>query len=124
MFGAITFLPVYLQIVKGVDPTVAGLRLLPLMAGLLTSISSGQLISRTGHYKIFPVIGTALMTIGLLLLSRLGPDSSARTSPRTSPSSADSSSPHSRPKKTNRDGAPRATRTPAQVRTIVTTPMQ
>jgi hypothetical protein len=45
------------------------------MAGLLlTSISSGQLISRTGHYKIFPVIGTALVTIGLLLLSRLGPD--------------------------------------------------
>jgi hypothetical protein len=77
MFGAITFLPVYLQIVKGVDPTVAGLRLLPLMAGLLlTSVGSGQLISRTGHYKIFPIIGTALMTIGLLLLSRLGPDTS------------------------------------------------
>ena len=77
MFGAITFLPVYLQIVKGVDPTVAGLRLLPLMVGLLlTSVSSGQLISRTGHYKIFPIVGTALMTIGLLLLSRLGPDTS------------------------------------------------
>jgi EmrB/QacA subfamily drug resistance transporter len=77
MFGAITFLPVYLQIVKGVDPTVAGLRLLPLMAGLLlTSVGSGQLISRTGHYKIFPIIGTALMTIGLLLLSRLGPGTS------------------------------------------------
>jgi EmrB/QacA subfamily drug resistance transporter len=75
MFGAITFLPVYLEIVKGVDPTAAGLRLLPLMAGLLlTSIASGQLISRTGHYKIFPIVGTALMTIGLLLLSRLGPD--------------------------------------------------
>ena len=77
MFGAITFLPVYLQIVKGVDPTAAGLRLLPLMVGLLlTSVSSGQLISRTGHYKIFPIVGTALMTIGLLLLSRLGPDTS------------------------------------------------
>jgi EmrB/QacA subfamily drug resistance transporter len=77
MFGAITFLPVYLQIVKGVDPTVAGLRLLPLMAGLLfTSVGSGQLISHTGHYKIFPIIGTALMTIGLLLLSRLGPGTS------------------------------------------------
>jgi EmrB/QacA subfamily drug resistance transporter len=77
MFGAITFLPVYLQVVKGVDPTVAGLRLLPLMVGLLlTSVSSGQLISRTGHYKIFPIVGTALMTIGLLLLSRLGPDTS------------------------------------------------
>jgi EmrB/QacA subfamily drug resistance transporter len=77
MFGAITFLPLYLQVVKGVSPTVSGLRLLPMMAGLiLTSISSGQLISRTGRYKIFPIIGTALMTIGLLLLSRLGPDTS------------------------------------------------
>ena len=77
MFGAITFLPVYLEIVRGVDPTVAGLRLLPLMVGLLlTSVGSGQLISRTGHYKIFPIVGTALMTIGLLLMSRLGPDTS------------------------------------------------
>jgi EmrB/QacA subfamily drug resistance transporter len=77
MFGAITFLPLYLQVVKGVNPTVSGLRLLPLMAGLLlTSVSSGQLISRWGHYKIFPIIGTALMTIGLLLLSRLGPRTS------------------------------------------------
>ena len=74
MFGAITFLPLYLQVVKGVNPTVSGLRLLPLMVGLLlTSTTSGQLISRWGHYKIFPIIGTALMTIGLLLLSRLGP---------------------------------------------------
>ena len=73
MFGAITFLPLYLQVVKGVNPTVSGLRLLPMMAGLLlTSISSGQLISRWGRYKIFPIIGTALMTVGLLLLSRLG----------------------------------------------------
>ncbi len=72
MFGAITFLPLFLQIVKGVDPTVSGLRLLPLMAGLLaTSIASGQLISRTGRYKIFPVLGTAIMTVGLFLLSRL-----------------------------------------------------
>jgi Major Facilitator Superfamily len=74
MFGAITFLPLYLQVVKGVNPTVSGLRLLPLMVGLLlTATTSGQLISRWGHYKIFPIIGTALMTIGLLLLSRLGP---------------------------------------------------
>ncbi len=77
MFGTITFLPLYLQIVKGVNPTVSGLWLLPLMIGLLlTSVSSGQLISRTGRYKIFPIIGTALITIGLLLLSRLGPDTS------------------------------------------------
>ncbi|WP_242606276.1 MDR family MFS transporter [Protofrankia symbiont of Coriaria ruscifolia] len=73
MFGAITYLPQFLQIVKGIDPTGSGLRLLPLMAGLLlTSISSGQLISRTGWYKVFPVVGTALTTVGLFLLSMLG----------------------------------------------------
>ncbi|HWD64816.1 MAG TPA: MFS transporter [Solirubrobacteraceae bacterium] len=73
MFGSITFLPLFLQVVKGVNPTVSGVRLLPLMAGLLiTSIGSGQLISRTGRYKIFPVLGTAIMTLGLFLLSRLG----------------------------------------------------
>jgi EmrB/QacA subfamily drug resistance transporter len=77
MFGAITFLPLYLQIVRGVNPTVSGLRLLPMMAGLLfTSIGSAQLISRWGHYKPFPIIGTALMTVGLALLSRLEPDTS------------------------------------------------
>jgi EmrB/QacA subfamily drug resistance transporter len=77
MFGAITFLPLYLQIVRGVNPTVSGLRLLPMMAGLLfTSIGSAQLITRWGHYKPFPIIGTALMTVGLALLSRLEPDTS------------------------------------------------
>ena len=77
MFGTLMFLPLYLQIVKGVNPTVSGIWLLPMMIGLLlTSVSSGQLISRTGHYKVFPIIGTALITIGLLLLSRLGPDTS------------------------------------------------
>ncbi len=74
MFGAITFLPLFLQIVKGVNPTVSGLRLLPLLGGLIvTSAGSGQLISRYGRYKIFPIVGTALMTVGLFLLSRLGP---------------------------------------------------
>ncbi|MFL6114072.1 MAG: MFS transporter [Catenulispora sp.] len=74
MFGAITFLPLYLQIVKGVNPTVSGLRLLPLMAGLLlTSTGSGFLITRSGRYKVFPIVGTALMTLGLYLLSRLSP---------------------------------------------------
>jgi EmrB/QacA subfamily drug resistance transporter len=73
MFGALTYLPQYMQIVKGVSPTSSGLRLLPLMAGLLlTSIGTGQLISRWGRYKIFPVVGTALMTVGLYLLSHLG----------------------------------------------------
>ncbi|MGH3496030.1 MAG: MFS transporter [Nocardioidaceae bacterium] len=72
MFGAITYLPQYLQIIKGASPTASGLRLLPMMAGLLlTSVGSGQLISRTGRYKVFPVAGTAVMTVGLFLLSRL-----------------------------------------------------
>ncbi len=72
MFGAITFLPLFLQIVKGVSPTLSGLRILPLMAGLLiTSIGSGQLITRFGRYRIFPIVGTAIMTVGLFLLSRL-----------------------------------------------------
>ena len=73
MFGAITFLPLFLQIVKGVNPTISGVRLFPLMGGLLiTSIGSGFLISRFGRYKVFPVVGTALITVGLFLLSRLG----------------------------------------------------
>src|SRR5215831_9686248 len=73
MFGSLAFLPQYMQVVRGVSPTLSGLRLLPLMAGLLiTSIGVGQLVSRTGRYKIFPIVGTAVMTVGLFLLSRLG----------------------------------------------------
>ena len=72
MFGAIAYLPQYMQIVKGVSPTSSGLRLLPLMAGLLiTSITTGQLVSRWGRYKVFPIVGTATMTLGLYLLSHL-----------------------------------------------------
>ena len=72
MFGAITYLPIYLQVVKRVSPTVSGLWLLPMLAGLLfTSILSGQLISRWGRYKIFPIIGTGITTLGLYLLSLL-----------------------------------------------------
>src|SRR4051812_37720198 len=72
MFGSITYLPLYLQVVKGASPTGSGLEMLPMMGGMLTSsIVSGQLISRTGRYKIFPVVGTGVMTIGLFLLSRL-----------------------------------------------------
>jgi EmrB/QacA subfamily drug resistance transporter len=78
MFGSITFLPLYLQVVDGVKPTVSGLRLLPMMGGiLLTSVGSGQLISRTGRYKVFPILGTALMTVGLFLFSQLGPHTTA-----------------------------------------------
>jgi MFS family permease len=73
MFGAITYLPQYMQVVKGVSPTISGLRLLPLMAGLLlTSTTSGILISRWGRYKVFPIVGTAFMTVGMYLLSMLG----------------------------------------------------
>ncbi|MGI9155384.1 MAG: MDR family MFS transporter [Marmoricola sp.] len=72
MFGAITFLPLFLQVVKGAAPTSSGLQLLPMMAGLLlTSIGSGQLISRWGRYKVFPVAGTAIMTLGLFLFSTM-----------------------------------------------------
>ena len=77
MFGGLAALPLYLQIVKGASPTQAGLLLLPLTAGIMTgSVISGQLISRTGRLKIFPVIGTMLMTIGLALFSRVGADTS------------------------------------------------
>jgi EmrB/QacA subfamily drug resistance transporter len=77
MFAAIIFIPIYLQLVDGVSPALSGVLLLPLMAGMLvTSIGSGQLVSRIGRYKIFPVIGTALMTIGMWLLSHLGPHTS------------------------------------------------
>lgn len=73
MFGAITFLPLYLQQVKGSSPTASGLEMTPMMVGmLLTSIGSGQIISRTGRYKIFPILGTAITAIGLYLLSLMG----------------------------------------------------
>jgi EmrB/QacA subfamily drug resistance transporter len=73
MFGAIVFVPLFLQIVYGASPTSSGLRMLPLITGLLiTSIATGRAISRIGRYKIFPIAGTAVLTIGLLLLTRLG----------------------------------------------------
>ena len=69
MFGAITYLPAFFQVVRGISPTISGVYLLPLMAGLLTmSITSGQVISRTGKYRVFPIAGTAAMTLGLFLL--------------------------------------------------------
>jgi EmrB/QacA subfamily drug resistance transporter len=77
LFGAVTYLPLYLQDVKGHSPTTSGLLITPLMAGLLlTSIGSGQLISRFGRYKVFPIAGTLIMSLGLVLLSRLQVDSS------------------------------------------------
>ncbi|WP_219418303.1 MDR family MFS transporter [Pseudonocardia nigra] len=78
MFGAITYLPLFLQVVQGSSPTVAGLRMLPMMLGLLlTSIGTGQLISCWGRYKVFPVVGTAVTAVGLVLLSRMDATSGA-----------------------------------------------
>ncbi len=72
LFGSVTYLPLFLQVVNRASPTGSGLQILPLMGGLLlTSIASGQLISRTGVYKPFPIAGTAIMTVGLVLLSTM-----------------------------------------------------
>lgn len=72
LFGSVTYLPIYLQVVQGVSPTASGLAMMPMMLGLLvTSVTSGRLISRFGRYKVFPILGTALMTLGLTMLSRL-----------------------------------------------------
>jgi len=80
LFGAVTFLPLYFQTVDGASPSASGLRLVPMMAGVLvTSISSGQAISRIGRYKAFPVVGTLVMGFGLFLLSRLAVGTSTFT---------------------------------------------
>jgi EmrB/QacA subfamily drug resistance transporter len=72
MFGSVTYIPVFLQVARGATPTAAGLQMLPLIAGmLLSSIVSGQLISRTGRYRHFPILGTAVMTIALFGLSNV-----------------------------------------------------
>jgi len=72
MFGSVTYLPVFLQVVKGSSPTGSGLQMVPMMGGMLaSSIFSGQLISRTGRYKVFPILGTAVMSVALFLLSRM-----------------------------------------------------
>ena len=77
LFGSVTYIPLYLQVVRGASPTQSGLEMLPLMAGvLIASIGSGQLISRAGRYKIFPIVGTGLMVVGMLLLARLTPTTS------------------------------------------------
>jgi EmrB/QacA subfamily drug resistance transporter len=77
MFGAITYLPAFFQVVRGVSPTLSGVYLLPLMVGLLaTSITSGQVISRTGKYRFFPIAGAGVMTLGMYLLHLMGVGSS------------------------------------------------
>jgi EmrB/QacA subfamily drug resistance transporter len=74
MFGALAYLPTYLQMVTGADATQAGLLMIPMMAALLiTSIVSGQLVSRTGRYKWLPIVGTFIVAIALVLLSTMTP---------------------------------------------------
>jgi MFS family permease len=75
MFGGLAAVPLYLQIVKGASPTEAGLLLLPMTAGIMSgSVFSGQMIARTGRYKIVPVVGSALLVVGMLMLTRVGVD--------------------------------------------------
>ncbi|THA78102.1 DHA2 family efflux MFS transporter permease subunit [Streptomyces sp. A0642] len=72
MFGAMTYLPTFLQVVHHITPTMSGVHMLPMVFGLLiTSTASGQIVSRTGRWKVFPVLGTGLTAVGLLLLHRL-----------------------------------------------------
>ena len=81
MLGALTFLPLYQQTVQHASPTTSGLMLIPLMLGsTVTSLIAGQVTSKTGRYKALPIIGGAIMAIGMFLLTQLGPDTSRLTS--------------------------------------------
>ncbi|WP_418960035.1 MDR family MFS transporter [Streptomyces tritici] len=75
MLGAMTFLPTYLQYVDGDSATVSGIRTLPMVVGLLiASVFSGNVVSKTGQYRVFPIVGCLVMGAGLFLLSLMGPD--------------------------------------------------
>lgn len=75
MFGGMVSIPLYLQIVKGVSPTVSGLMLLPMTFGIMTATAiAGRITSKSGRYKIFPIIGAGLMSIALFLFSTIGTD--------------------------------------------------
>ncbi|KAB1148740.1 MFS transporter [Streptomyces luteolifulvus] len=77
MFGAMTYLPTFLQVVQDVSPTMSGVHMLPMVIGmLLASTASGQIVSRTGRWKVFPIAGTGVTTLGLLLLHKLDEHSS------------------------------------------------
>src|SRR5262245_20596769 len=79
LFGSVSYLPMFLQHVKGSTPTTSGIQMIPLMAATLTaSIASGQLISRKGRYRLFPIIGMATATIGVMLLSHIDAETSIR----------------------------------------------
>ena len=81
MFGALTFLPLYQQTVQGASPTLSGLMLTPMMLGVtVTSIVAGQVTTRTGRYKVFPILGGAIMGLGMFLLTGLGVDTTKTTS--------------------------------------------
>ncbi len=72
MFGAITMIPQFMQVVQGYTPTESGLLMLPLMAGIMTSsIVSGRITSKTGHYKIFPILGTLLIAVGAFFFAQV-----------------------------------------------------
>ncbi|MEU7730293.1 MFS transporter [Streptomyces sp. NPDC040724] len=72
MFGAMVYLPTFLQVVQGVSPTMSGVHMLPMVIGMLiSSTASGQIVSRTGRWKVFPIAGTGVTAIGLLLLHQL-----------------------------------------------------
>jgi EmrB/QacA subfamily drug resistance transporter len=72
MFGSMIFIPVYLQVVDGMSPTQSGLAMLPMVVGIFsTSIAAGQMMSRNGRYKIYPIIGAATVIVALLMLSQL-----------------------------------------------------
>jgi MFS family permease len=80
MLGALTFLPLYQQTVQHLSPTGSGLMLIPLMLGsTATSLISGQVTSKTGRYKILPIIGAVIMTVGLFLLTHLSVDTTRLT---------------------------------------------
>jgi EmrB/QacA subfamily drug resistance transporter len=80
LFGALTYLPLFQQIVRGASPTESGLQLVPVMAGvLIASIASGQIIARTGRYKAWPIAGTAVACAGMLALSTMDADTSVGT---------------------------------------------
>lgn len=78
MLGAMTYLPSYLQYVDGDSATVSGVRTLPMVVGLLiASVASGNVVSKTGHYRVFPIVGSLVMGLGLYLMSLMGPGTGA-----------------------------------------------
>lgn len=77
LFGAVTFLPLYLQIAKGISPTVSGLMLVPMTLGIvISSTGAGQFMGRTGRYRVLPMIGMTLVLLAALLLTQLERDTS------------------------------------------------